>query len=119
MEHQKLEEARRNQELQKRLNRGGQNFLVLLFLLMLAGMFLFAAFKQAAAGGLLGGLKMVVGVAILIGSIWVLFIVFGFILRILHHIFHFLGHDAEEEARARPAGEQHQRGAKIEDLRDE
>ena len=118
MEHQKLEESRRNQELQKRLNRGGQNFLVLLFLLMLAGMLFLAIFNEFAAGGVWAGLRMVFGVAIFLVSIWGVFIVLGFIMGILHHIFHRLGHDAEEEARAQPAGEQHQRGARIEDLRE-
>lgn len=118
MEHEKLEEARRNAELQKRLNRGGQNFLVLLFLLMLAGMLVLAIFNEFAAGGVLAGLRMLFGVALFLASIWGVFIVLGFIMGILHHIFHRLGHDAEEEARAQPAGEQHQRGARIEDLRE-
>lgn len=118
MEHQKLEESRRNQELQKRLNRGGQNFLVLLFLLMIAGMFLLAAFRQAAAGGLWGGLKMVFGIAIFFGLVWGALVLLSAFLNILHHIFYRLGHDPEEEARAQPAGEQHQRGAQIEDLRE-
>ena len=118
MEHQKLEESRLNQELQKRLNRGGQNFLVFLFLLMIAGMLILAIFNEFAAGGLWAGLRVVIGVAILIGSIWGALFALGAIMGLLHHIFHFLGHDAEEEARAQPAGEQHQRGAKIEDLRE-
>ncbi|SCC94923.1 hypothetical protein THIX_60981 [Thiomonas sp. X19] len=118
MEHQKLEESRRNAELQKRLNRGGQNFLVLLFLLMIAGMFLLAIFNEFAAVGVWAGLRMVFGVAIFLVSIWGVFIVSGFIMGILHHIFHRLGHDPEEEARAQPAGTQHQRGAQIEDLRE-
>lgn len=118
MGHEKLEESRRNAELQKRLNRGGQNFLVLLFLLMIFGMLILAIFNAFASGGMWAGLKMAFGVALLLSSFWGVFIVLGFIMGILHHIFHRLGHDAEEEARAQPAGEQHQRGARIEDLRE-
>ena len=118
MEHQKLEESRRNQEIQKRLNRGGQNFLVSLFLLMILGMLVFAIFNAFAEGGMWAGLKMAFGVAILLGSFWGVFIVLGFIMSLLHHIFYRLGHDPEEEARAAPAGTQHQRGAQIEDLRE-
>lgn len=118
MEHEKLEESRRNQELQKRLNRGGQNFLVLLFLLMIAGMLILIIFNEFSKHGLWAGLRTMLGVALLIGSIWGVFAVFGFIMGILHHIFHWLGRDPEEEARAAPAGTQHQRGAQIEDLRE-
>lgn len=118
MEHEKLEESRRNQELQKRLNRGGQNFLVLLFLLMIAGMLILIIFNEFSKHGLWAGLSIALDVAIFVGLIWGVFILLGFIMGILHHIFHFLGHDPEEEARAAPAGTQHQRGAQIEDLRE-